>query len=115
MGCEVDTKWRDMPDGTRTCSHCGSLHPADFTDIMWRYSQREEGYEFSRTDKSYKDYGNRPGVKNASEGGIKFYGNHCTSDIADELYAARELALVRYRAEMTERWGEPGRNLVAER
>lgn len=105
MGCEVDTVWRVLPNGDRTCSHCGSLHPADFTDIMWRYSQREEGYTFDRTTKNYKDYGSRPGVENASQGGIKFYGNHCTPDVADELYAARALAMARYRADIAERWG----------
>jgi len=106
MGCEIDTKWRTMPDGTRTCSYCGSLHPEDFTDIMWRYSQREEGYEFDRTTKGYKDYGHRPGTSNASQGGIKFYGNHCIPPWEDELYAARSLALARYRDEIQKRWGQ---------
>jgi hypothetical protein len=106
MGCEVDTKWRTEPDGSRTCSYCGSLHPADFTDIMWRYSQGEEGYSFDMTDKGYKDYGHRPGVQNASQGGIKFYGNHCTPDVADELYAARSLAIAKWRANMKARWGD---------
>lgn len=106
MGCEVDTNWRTEPDGSRTCSYCGSLHPADFTDIMWRYSQGEEGYSFDMTDKGYKDYGHRPGVQNASQGGIKFYGNHCTPDVADELYAARSLAIAKWRANMKARWGD---------
>jgi hypothetical protein len=105
VSCEINTTWQTMPDGSRTCSHCGSLHPADFTDIMWRYSQGEEGYEFDRSDKGYKDYGHRPGVRNASEGGIKFYGNHCTPDVADELYAARSLAIARWQAAMKARWG----------
>lgn len=105
MGCEIDTKWRTMPDGSRTCSYCGSLHPEDFTDIMWRYSQREEGYDFGMTDKGYKDYGNRPGVQNAGQGGIKFYGNHCVAPWADELYAARSLAIARWRADFNARWG----------
>jgi hypothetical protein len=107
MGCEVNTKWRKLPNGDRTCSSCGSLHPADFTDILWRYAQREEGYEFDRSDKRYKDYGHRPGVRNAGDGGIKFYGNHCTPDVADELYAARELALARWKADYAEKWGVP--------
>lgn len=105
MGCEVNTTWRTEPDGSRTCAYCGSLHPEDFTDIMWRYSQREEGYSFDRSTKNYKDYGHRPGVQNAMQGGIKFYGNHCVTPWVDELYAARELALARYRADIAEKWG----------
>lgn len=105
MGCEVDTEWRDEPDGTRTCTYCGSLHPVDFTDILWKYAQHVEGYSFDMTDKGYKDYGHRPGVENASQGGIKFYGNHCTPEYADELYAARKLAILRWRKEFNERWG----------
>lgn len=107
MGCEIDTKWRVLPNGDRTCSYCGSLHPEDFTDIMWRYSQHEEGYTFDRSTKGHKDYGSRPGVSNAAEGGIKFYGNHCTPEYSTELYAARELALARYRADIAAKWG-PG-------
>jgi hypothetical protein len=106
MGCEIDTKWRKERDGTRTCSYCGSLHPEDFIDIMWRYSQGEEGYHFERSTKGYKDYGNRPGLRNADDGGLKFYGNHCTPDVADELYAARSMAIARERREYEERWGQ---------
>lgn len=106
MSCEINTTWRPEKDGTRTCAHCGSLHPEDFTDILWRYAAREEGYHFERSTKGYKDYGNRPGVVNAGDGGIKFYGNHCIPPWADELYAARELALARWKADMEASWGK---------
>jgi hypothetical protein len=69
-------EWSRRPNGDRTCSYCGSLHPDDFLDIMRRYAAREAGYRFSLTTKSYKAYASRPGVQNASEGGIKFYGHH---------------------------------------
>lgn len=75
-GMPTEDNWRSMPDGSRTCSYCGSLHPDDFHDISTRYAAGEDGYRFDLTTKDYKAYGNRPGVKNASEGGIKFYGWH---------------------------------------
>lgn len=69
-------RWCMMRDGSRTCSYCGSLHPEDFHEICVKYAAGEEGYRFDTTDKRYKVYSNRPGVKNASEGGIKFYTWH---------------------------------------
>lgn len=105
MSCEIDTKWRPEKDGSRTCGFCGSLHPADFIDIMWKFSQGEEGYSFSTTTKGYKRYGNRPGVVNAGDGGIKFYMNHATPEFRDEFGAAHEVAFARYKKDLRERWG----------
>lgn len=109
-GCEVDTKWRDEKDGTRCCSFCGSLHPDDFIDIMYRYVAREEGVKFSTTTKGYKLYGNRAGVQNAGDGGIKFYTNHIPKDDT-EFLAAYQLAIAVFRNEMTQRWGPEGAKL----
>lgn len=106
MSCEIDTKWRTEKDGTRTCAYCGSLHPEDFTDIMWRYSQHEEGYSFGLTSKGYKRYGNRPGVLNAGDGGIKFYLNHATPEYHQEFEAAHEVAVARYKKDLRARWGQ---------
>lgn len=107
MRCEDNTQWRKERDGSRTCKHCGSLHPEDFIDIMWRYSQYEDGYHFDMSTKGYKRYGNRPNVQNAHDGGIKFYVNHLTPAYRDEFLAAQELAYGRYKKDMEERWG-PG-------
>lgn len=72
---------------------------------MWRYAQREEGYHFSTTTKGhYKYYGNRPGVRNAGDGGIKFYGVHLPESQEDEFRAAIELALVQYRRQLREQF-----------
>lgn len=71
-----EAEWRTEPNGDRTCSYCGSLHPDDFLDILRRFAAGEPGYRFELTTKSYKVYANRPGVQNASQGGIKFYGHH---------------------------------------
>jgi len=102
------TRWRPEKDGSRTCTHCGSLHPDDFIDVMWRYSHREEGYSFGTTTKGYKLYGNRPGVVNAGDGGIKFYSDHLPDD-RSEFDAAYDLARVHHDFlwdEQKKRWAE---------
>lgn len=68
--------WEKMPNGDKVCLHCGSLSEADLFDIIEHYIAGDEGYRFETTDKGYKVYANRPGVTNASDGGIKFYGHH---------------------------------------
>lgn len=108
MGCDNPT-WRDEKDGTRTCSYCGSLHPQDFLDIVWRYTHGEEGYEFSTTDKGwYKFYANRPGVRNAGDGGIKFYWRHTPKDMEEEIRAACLLGETKMLGEMEARYGKRG-------
>lgn len=68
--------WQKQPNGDKTCLHCGSMSEADLFDIIEHYIAGDEGYRFSTTDKGYKVYAQRPGVTNASDGGIKFYGHH---------------------------------------
>ena len=95
-----EAHWRIEADGDRTCSYCGSLHPDDFLDIMRGYGEGKEGYNFSLTDKSYKVYANRPGVRNAIDGGIKFYGAHAVDEDdpkRGEHEAAWQAAVKRYR------------------
>lgn len=105
-GCEHETTWRSEKDGTRTCSHCGSLHPEDFEDILYRYAAREDGYSFSTTTKGgWKYYANRPGVRNAGDGGIKFYGNHATDEWRDRINAALQLAMPVYIDSLEKRFG----------
>lgn len=68
--------WRISPNGDRTCSFCGSLHPSDVISII-----QEHGFGvIGRTDKSYKWYINRPEVQNAMQGGIKYYRYHDTEE-----------------------------------
>lgn len=100
--------WRKHANGDRVCSYCGSLHPEDFKDILERYANGEEGYRFSTTDKGYKFYANRPGVPNATEGGIKFYTPHLPIEGTpewDALQAVYGRAIERYRAEIKARFG----------
>lgn len=103
-----EATWRTEPNGDRTCSYCGSLHPDDFLDIMEKYAAGTPGYRFSLTDKSYKVYAQRDGVENASQGGIKFYGAHAVPE-GDPRRAAHEAAwkaaVERFQKDMKERYG----------
>lgn len=67
--------WDIGPDGNRTCSYCGSIHPDDLMAIC-RKTLTDPRYGVEGTDKSYKVYVRQPGVRNASEGAIKFYKQH---------------------------------------
>lgn len=100
--------WRTMPDGSRVCSFCGSLHEEDFIDILQHYVAGDEGYRFDTTTKGYKWYANRPGVRNAGDGGIKFYNWHV--DRSDEAVLLERAHIVseamnRFAREMKERFG----------
>lgn len=105
-----EATWRTEKNGDRTCSYCGSLHPDDFLNIMQRFAAGEEGYHFGLSDKSYKVYVHRTGVKNAAEGGIKFYGHHAPAE-DDPRRAEHETAwaaaVTKYRADFEARWGTP--------
>lgn len=71
--------WRTKPNGDRTCSFCGSMHPMDVIKAI-----EEDGFGvIGGTDKSYKWYVRRPNVQNASEGGIKYYKQHDTPEFID--------------------------------
>lgn len=101
-GLENHDHWRDMPDGTRTCSYCGSLHTDDVVDILYNYIE-DPSYHFSTTDKGYKLYANRPGTMNSSQGGIKYYTWHDDSNGA--LEAAYNLAVIVMRNRFEEKYG----------
>ena len=80
--------WDLGPDGFRTCSYCGSIHPDDLMVICER-TLTDERYAVDGTDKGYKVYVRQPGVRNASEGAIKFYLHHAPakpSEREDQLY-----------------------------
>jgi hypothetical protein len=59
----------------RVCSFCGSLHPADFEQVLNRVIS-DDSCSISQSDKSYKVYINRPGIRNAHDGAIKYYKQH---------------------------------------
>jgi hypothetical protein len=73
---ELRDCWIREVNGDRTCSYCGSMSEDDLVDIMTRFLAGEAGYSFSHSYKTYKVYAHRPGVGNASQGGIKFYKPH---------------------------------------
>lgn len=67
-------------NGNRVCSYCGSLHPDDFLALVKTCAEDDDelskGILIEPSDKSYKIYVTQPGVRNAREGGIKFYTHH---------------------------------------
>jgi hypothetical protein len=73
-GVELDD-WRQLrplgggtaPDGYRSCSYCGSLHPDDFMAAV------ANGDQIGPTDKSYKAYVGDPGY-------AKFSFQHLSED-----------------------------------
>lgn len=73
---------RIKSNGDRVCSFCGSLHPDDWFRLVAAAATASEDApyanvpEIKRTDKRYKFYVHQPGVRNAMEGGIKFYTQH---------------------------------------
>jgi hypothetical protein len=73
--------WRHVGND-RVCSFCGSLHPADFEAVLQRIIS-DERCSVSLSDKGYKIYINRPEVRNASEGAIKYYKQHNYTDAND--------------------------------
>lgn len=93
--------WDLGPDGNRTCSYCGSLHPDDFMAIC-RKAITDERYSVDPSDKRYKVYVRQPGVRNASEGAIKFYMQHAPASPTpqDELDYSRAVKISRERFDM---------------
>ena len=73
---------RHKSNGDRVCSFCGSLHPEDFFRLVHEAATAPEDAKYGSvvaietTDKKYKVYVHQPGVRNAMEGGIKFYMQH---------------------------------------
>ena len=69
-------------NGNRVCSYCGSLHWDDMLTLVKLSAEAaaDADYhtvvEIEPSDKNYKVYVNQPGVRNAHEGGIKFYMQH---------------------------------------
>jgi len=93
--------WDLGPDGMRTCSYCGSIHPDDLMTIC-RRSLTDERYGVEGTTKGYKVYVRQPGVRNASEGAIKFYMQHAprnpSAEDRDLFSAALRISGERFRA-----------------
>lgn len=110
--------WRQhKSNGDRVCSYCGSLHPEDFFRLVRESADAPTNADYSAapsiepSTKGYKVYVHRGSVRNATEGGIKFYKQHLrgltVTDEQETLYAAatkashvrfqRHLARSRYR------------------
>ena len=76
-------RWQKFKNiDNRVCSYCGSLHPDDMFRLVHESAMAPEDASYTGTveiepsDKPYKTYIHQPGVRNASEGGIKWYMQH---------------------------------------
>lgn len=76
---EVDF-WQILPNGDPVCSYCGSLKPERVLELV-----KEHGVGIISPAKSYKWYVTQPNVRNAMEGGIKYYRFHDTDEFLTEL------------------------------
>lgn len=101
--------WDRGPDGNRTCSYCGSLHPEDFFALVKAAADAgpdagDDVPSIDPSDKGYKVYVRQKGVRNASEGGIKFYTQHLPRPVPVERNAeyskAVQASRVRFERQM---------------
>jgi hypothetical protein len=73
---DEDQCWNVLPNGDKTCSGCGSYHPKEWIDWLDKATDPSTEDRLTTTDKGYKMYVEKPGVRNASEGAIKVYLQH---------------------------------------
>ena len=91
VGTGLDRWQRFKTNGQRVCSYCGSLHPDDFFEMVRASAEAPEDAEFhsvveiEQSDKNYKIYVHATGIRNAHEGGIKFYTHHLPRDEAGKV------------------------------
>ena len=105
-------------NGDRVCSYCGSLHWKDFFRLVKESAEAPEDAKYGDvvsiepSDKNYKVYVHRRGVRNAHEGGIKFYKQHIprkedgtldiTAEQEEEYGKAVRASSVRFQKYMSE-------------
>ncbi len=95
---------RFKTNGNRVCSYCGSLHPEDFLELVKQCANEQEDATYQSSiriepsDKSYKIYVHQPGVRNAHEGGIKFYTQHLPRDGQGKLTITEDMEDEYHRA-----------------
>ncbi len=77
-------------NGNRVCSYCGSLHWEDMLALVKQAADASldapygSVIEIEPSDKNYKVYVHQPGVRNAHEGGIKFYMQHVPRNVNND-------------------------------
>lgn len=92
---EVDRWFKFKRIDNRVCSFCGSLHPDDFFRlvdlcVVAADADCKDAVGIELSDKPYKIYVRQPGVRNAQEGGIKFYTAHLPRNEANEVDVSDE-------------------------
>lgn len=69
--------WRVEPNGDYSCDYCGSLHPEQFVSFLDTViTDPNIAIRCELNDRREKVYIERPGIKNAGDGAIKFYLLH---------------------------------------
>lgn len=86
----------------KCCSYCGSWHPDEFLEFLKEAADPSKpGCIDPATGKNYKVYIERPQVKNAMDGAIKFYKWHLPNEMSEEIQALyREAVEVSFRKTM---------------
>src|SRR3954470_10027952 len=75
-----EDEWESRPDGTQTCSFCGSMREADIRYMCEQVLEGSTEYEVEvAMGKDYKVYGRKRTTANAEQGAIKFYSRHANS------------------------------------
>lgn len=112
-------RWQKFKsNGNRVCSYCGSLHHEDLFQLVKQAAETPIDAEYSSSvniepsDKNYKIYVHQPGVRNAHEGGIKFYMQHLprkadgSLDVDDEKNREYSEAVNRSNVRMKLAWSK---------
>lgn len=68
--------WQVLPNDDRCCSFCGSISFEQFERLIELSISDPSKCRIELSTKGYKFYVRRPEIKNAMEGGIKFYSWH---------------------------------------
>lgn len=90
--------WRIEPNGERSCSYCGSMHPDDLMAFLNSVDGVSRWIDLN--DNKHKVYIHRPEVESAKEGPIKYYIIHSESRA---VITAINMALVVTKARDKER------------
>lgn len=111
--------WNQLPNGDHVCSFCGSIHPAEFFNLLTVVVDPSTPQYLSMSNKPYKVYLKGRDISNAMVGAIKFYRQHETYPAMDnyELFLTEfnmaleasnvkmEAILAQHKAELAKRIG----------
>jgi len=99
--------WTTRPNGDRTCSLCGSLHPDDFKRIL---TEAADIRSFTWIDASRDGLMwpvHRPDILNGAMGGLRFFNWHSPSiewcdEINQLLPEATRVSVIKYKRHLNQ-------------